>query len=75
MRFELDLLEVENDIHHVFHHVRKGLELVVGSGDLDCGDRSAFQRGKQHAAQGVPYGVPVTGLERLGDEFGVGIRP
>src|SRR5882724_13242490 len=41
--------------------------------DFCCSDGSAFQRGKQHAPEGIPYGVPITGLKWLGGEFGVSI--
>ena len=48
------------------------LEFVLRAVDLDGGDGGAFERGEQHAAEGVADGVAVTGLKRLGDELGVG---
>ena len=39
--------------------------------DLDGGDRRAFQRGEQHAAQGVADRVAVSGLKRFSDKLAV----
>ena len=41
--------------------------------DFRRGDGCAFQRGKQNTPEGIPNGVTVTGLKRLGGELGVGI--
>ena len=49
------------------------VEFVVGAVDLHGGDGGAFEGAEQHAAKRVADGVAVTGLEGLGDEFGVGI--
>src|SRR5205823_6483591 len=43
--FKLHLLEVEDDIGHVFDHTRKSGELMLCPGDLYRGDGRAFQRG------------------------------
>ena len=72
-RLEFDLLEVEDDVDHVFDHAGQAGEFVRRALDAHGGDRGAFQRGKQHAAQGVADGVAVAGLKGLGDEFCVGI--
>ena len=73
MRLEFDFLQVENDVDDVFDHVRERLKFMVGSRDFYCSNGSAFQRGKQHPAKGVSHGVPITGLEGLGNKLGVGI--
>jgi len=47
------------------------LEFVLDALDFDRADRGALDGTQQHAAEGIADGVSVTGLERLGDEFGV----
>jgi hypothetical protein len=42
-------------------------------GDFHGGNRGSLERGKQNAAEGITYGVPVAGFKRLGDELRVGI--
>ena len=69
--FEFHLLEVEDDVGHVLDHAWKRGELMLRACDFYCSDGSAFQRGKQDAPEGIPYGVPIAGLKRLGGEFGV----
>ena len=69
---EFHLLQVEDDVGHVFDDARQGGELVLRAGDLDRGDGSALERRKQHAAERVADGVAVAGFKRLGDELGVG---
>src|SRR5207248_11676676 len=46
---------------------------MLGARDFCCSDGSAFQRGKQDAPERISYSVPITGLKRLGGEFGVSI--
>ena len=69
--FEFYLLEIEDDVGHVFDHAGEGAEFVLRAVDLDRGDRGAFERREQHAAERISDGVAVAGLEGLGDEFGV----
>ena len=73
IELELYLFEVEDDVGHVLHYARKSGEFMLGARDFCCSDGSAFQRGKQYAPERIPYGVPITGLKRLGGEFGVSI--
>src|SRR4030095_226821 len=73
IELEFYLLEVEDDVGHVFDHARKGGEFMLRARDFCCSDGSAFQRGKQDAPEGIPHGVPITGLKWLGGEFGVSI--
>ena len=68
---EEDLLEVEHDVGDIFDHAGKRGEFMHGAFELDAGDGGAFQRGKEHAAQGVAEGVAVAGLKGFGDELGV----
>ena len=58
---------------HVLDHIRQGGEFVLRAVDADGGDRGAFERGEEHAAEGIADGVPVTGLEGLGNKAGVGV--
>ncbi len=68
---EEDLLEVEHDVGHVFRDAGQGAEFMDGALELDARDGGAFQRGEEHAAQGVAEGVAVTGFKGFGDELGV----
>ena len=70
---EFHPLQIEHDVGDVLDHARKGGELVLRAGDLYRGDGSAFERGKENAAEGISDGVAVTGFKRLGDKLGVGI--
>ena len=51
-----------------------GGKLMHRAIDLDGGDGGAFQRGKEHATEGVSDGVAVPGFKGIGDEFGIGGR-
>ena len=73
IELEFYLLEVEDDVGHVFDHARKGGEFMLRASDFCCSDGSAFLRGKQDAPEGIPHGVSITGLKWLGGEFGVSI--
>ena len=64
VRLELDFLQVQNDVGHVFDDAFDGGEFVHRAVDLDRGDGRAFERGEQHAAEGVADGVAVTGFKR-----------
>ena len=69
---KLDLLEVEDDFNDILHDAGKAGELMRGSLDADRGDGCPLKRGEERAAEGVSYGVAVSGLKGLGDELGVG---
>ncbi|MPN40192.1 hypothetical protein SDC9_187728 [bioreactor metagenome] len=69
---EENLLQVQDDVGDVFHNAVDGGELVHGSIDLDGGNGRAFQRGEEHAPEGVANSMTITGFKRLGDELGVG---
>src|SRR5262249_52929325 len=45
----------------------------LGAGDLYRGDCRAVKGGQQHASKGVPNGVTVAGLKRLGGELCISI--
>ena len=47
-------------------------EFVLCAVQLDLRDRTAFQAGKEDAAQAVADGYAEAALERLGDELAVG---
>ena len=59
------LLEVEDDVGRVLDHALDRRELVQHAVDLHRGDRRAFDRRQQHAAQRVADGRAETALERL----------
>jgi len=69
-----NLLQIEDDVGDVLDHAVDGLELVVHAVDLDGGDGSALDGAEEDATQRIADGVAVAGLERLGDELGVGRR-
>ena len=71
-RFELNPLQIEHDVGHVFDHAGQRGEFVLRAGDFDRGNGGAFERGKQHAAERVSDRVAVAGFKGFGDEFGVG---
>src|SRR5438477_117149 len=71
--FEFHFLEVEDDVGNILDHTRERGELMLRARDFCRGDGRAFQRRKQNAPDGVPNGVTVTGLKRLGGEFCIGI--
>jgi len=68
---EEDLLQVEHDVGDVFRHAGQRAEFVHSTFELDAGDGGAFQRGEEHAAQGVAEGVSVTGFKGFGNKLGV----
>ncbi len=59
------LLEVEDDVGRVLDHALDRRELVQHAVDLHGGDRRAFDRRQQHAAQRVADGRAEAALERL----------
>jgi len=68
---DVDVLLLVGDI---FDHSLDGGKLVHGAIQFDRGDRSAFERREQHAADRVSNGVAVAGFKRLSDEFCVCFR-
>ena len=72
-RRHCNLLEVEDDVSDILDHPGQAGEFVLHAGNPDGGDGGTFQRGKEHAAQGIANGVAVAALEGFGDELGVGI--
>ena len=58
-------LDVQNDLRHILLDAGDGGKLVLHTGDLDGGRRSAGQRGKHNAAQGVAEGGAIAALQRL----------
>src|SRR5204862_7856738 len=69
IEFKFHFLEIENDIGHVLNHTRSRGELVLRAGDLYRGTGRAFERRKHDASEGVPNGVTVASLIRLGGEL------
>src|SRR5258706_7183138 len=51
-----NLLQVEDDVGRVLDHAGNRRELVQHAVDLDGGDGRAFNRGQQHAPEGVADG-------------------
>src|SRR5205085_11685824 len=70
---EFYFLQIEHDVGHVLDHARKGGELVLRPGDFYRGDRGAFERRKEHAAERISDGVTVAGLKRFGGKLGVSV--
>ena len=58
-------LDVQNDLRHILLDAGDGGKLVLHTVDLDGRRRSAGQRGKQNAAQGVAEGGAIAALQRL----------
>lgn len=69
-----NLLEVEDDIGDVLGNALNALELVLHPLNLDRGDSTAFDGAEEDTAEGIADRVAEAGLERLGDELGVGRR-
>ena len=72
VHLQQDLLEVQDDVGDILDAALQVAEFVFGALDAHGGDGGAFQRGQQHAAQGIAEGAAVAGLEGLGGEHGVG---
>jgi hypothetical protein len=68
MGFEFDFFEIENDVHDIFNDSGKSAELVLNAFNFHRSDGGTFKRAEEHAAKRVSYGVPVTGLKRLGNK-------
>ena len=65
VQLQRNLLEVQDDVGRVLDHARNRRELVQHAVDLHRGDRRAFNRRQQHAAQRVADGGAEAALERL----------
>ncbi len=63
--FQFQVLDIEDDVHHVLTHARDGREFVLHAFDFDAGDSSALQRAEQDAAHGHAEGDAEAALERL----------
>ena len=62
------LLDVQDDVDHVFAHAFQRRELMDHAVDLDGGDRRALQRGQQNATQRVAERHAEATLEGLGHQ-------
>ncbi len=60
-----DLLEVQQDVDHVFLDAFDAGVLVEHAFDLGLGDRAAGHRGQEHATQRVAERMAEAALERL----------
>ncbi len=65
-----DVLEVQQNLKHVFLQTFDRGVLVQHAIDLDFGDRIAGDRGQQHATQGVAQRMAVATLQRFDHDFG-----
>ena len=64
-RTEHQTLDVQDDIGDILNHVGDSHELMLRTINLDGLNRSALERGKQDATQGVTKRIAITTLERL----------
>jgi hypothetical protein len=74
VRFEQDLFQIQDNFGDILDHAVDGGELMHRPVDFNRGDGGAFQRGKQHPAQGVADRVAVTGFKWFGDKLRIGFR-
>src|ERR1700687_3723873 len=65
VRNQVQALEIENDLRHVFFDIRDRREFVRDAFNRDGRHGGAFQRAQQHPAQRVAQGGAEPGLERL----------
>ena len=65
------VLDVEDQVGDIFHDTFERAELVLGTLDLDAGDRGALQGGQQDAAKRVTNGRAEATLEGLDGELSV----
>ena len=59
-----NLLEIQDDVDHTFHHSRDSGKLMVHAGNLDGRNRIPLQRGEQDTAQSVTDGHTKPRLQR-----------
>ena len=67
---ERQLLQVADDLVHVFDDTGDGLMLMHDAVDAEAPHGRAAEGRQQHAPHGVAEGVPVPALERLEPELG-----
>jgi len=72
--FQGDLLDVQDDVCHIFANAGQRRKFVQGIFDLDRGNRRTLERGQEHAAQRVAHGQAETTLERLRNESRLAFR-
>ena len=60
---EAHLLQIEDDVGHVFTHARHGGELMLHAIDLNGRDSKALERGEQNATQGITDSDSEAGLQ------------
>ena len=61
---QTNLLEVEDDVHHVLYHAGDCVKLVLDTLDADGSNGKTLQRREQNAAKRVTNGGRITGLQR-----------
>ena len=71
VQLEAHLLQIQDDLGHVFDHARQGRELVQHAVDPHGGDGRALQRGEQHAPQRVSQRHAEAALQGLDHELAV----
>ena len=68
---EVDLLQVKNDVGHIFLNAGHGIKFVLNAVDFYRRDRESFQRGKEHATESVSDSDAIAGFQRLEFELTV----
>ena len=63
--FEVDFLEVKDDVGDVFLNTGNGIELVANAVDSDARDGEAFERGEEDAAECVADRNAITRFQWL----------
>ena len=67
------VLDVQDDLRHIFLHAGDSGKLMLDAGDLDGGHGRAGQGAEQHPPQGVAKGGAVAPLQRFHDEFPIAL--
>ncbi len=65
MHLDRHVLDVQDDVGHVFAHAGDGREFMQHAVDMDGGDGRALQRGQQDAAQRIAERQAEAALQRL----------
>ena len=60
-----NVLEIQNDLRHIFLYMRNGRKLVQHTINLHGSDRIAGQRGEQHSPHTVAQGCAETSFQRF----------
>ena len=63
--FEINFLEVEDDVGNIFLHARYSVEFVLDAINLDGRDGITFKRRQENAAQRIAYGDTIARLQWL----------